>query len=105
MCGYPEKAATVRNWVCYTMRLKSAVALSNKYSRRDTTEFVNHKEHARYQLNFCNLTASLSKHCLIVWSHTLIQSKVLIKIMKSLSKPELPINSSYTSYTTENPTP
>jgi len=66
MCGYPEKAAAVRNCVCYTMRLKSAVPLSDKYSRRDTTEFVNHKEHARYQLNFHNLTASLLKHHFII---------------------------------------
>lgn len=53
-CVCSEKAAAVRNWVCYTMRLKCAVPLSNTYSRKDTTEFVNHKEHAGYQLNFLN---------------------------------------------------
>lgn len=47
MCGYSEKSAAVRNWVSYIMRLKYAVPLSNKYSRRDTTEFVNHKEYAK----------------------------------------------------------
>lgn len=61
---------------CYTLK---------QYSRRDTTEFVNPKEHARYQLNFQNLTSSLSKHHLIVRSHTLIQCKVLIKVTKSLN--------------------
>lgn len=66
---------------------------------------MSHKEHTRSQINFCNLTASLSKHHLIVWSHTLIQPKVLTEVTKSLYKTELPINSSYTSYTTGNTTP
>lgn len=98
MCVHSEKAAAVRNWVCYTMRLKCAVPLSNKYTRKDTTEFVNHKEHSGYQLNFLNFTASLSRYCLTISSHILIHSKDLIKVTTSLHKTELPINSSYTSH-------